>query len=683
MVEWFFALVDPEDTEFSQDYARQDYTVLSFVLSQEEGQFASLELSIKNPRTPLLGGLIWLWFAYSIDGEPAVPLFFGRLVGIPQNFLDERVTLQFVARPRDYGAQKEAVAEALKVLPYYDLAFVDEQHQDDLDVVLEGYPRAWHIDRVTHEVTTSDVLIGEDGVINLEETDLLYGGFEVEFNQIPLTSVDVEAIFNWDQIADGGVDITSHILANWPNEGFAAQGTITSFTLQADDWPKPGASLGSGWVAGEGTICHAVYDLQTKSKSEGLTLTIDWGSWTDIGGNTGGTSTTFNTSDQYLEKVPPGSISLPPILTDFSNDIRFTEADPDRGGPSRVASYNASSSWVDSVIPLNHLRPTLIVSYDANRPRAETIRFTMVADIQPIVTLPGEDEVEQIKLNSIRLNNPVDPPEETDGDLLPPMRDARRRSYAVTERGQQSLAYLVALAKAKLWKRSRSVQITHILTKDAALELIPEITLRKNATVMDPRIADGEALGKIIAYRFSLDGNAGRLECALTIGCAPGLGGEVTAVAGTPTYAEADVMGPDVQEFTGRYVTFDSSVAYSPALFLPNDDGVDFLTDLTAAELIEEDLTVQNPPATQRAALENGVAKPGLMQGIGPLLIGKIQGKEAVEARARTVDRILEEVPTAARFKLKNMTGAFEQDQDIAVTELKIPAMINLGGGTA
>ena len=54
-----------------------------------------------------------------------MPLFFGRLVGIPTNILAEVVTLTFVAKPVDFLEQKFAMAETLKVLPWYDPIFID------------------------------------------------------------------------------------------------------------------------------------------------------------------------------------------------------------------------------------------------------------------------------------------------------------------------------------------------------------------------------------------------------------------------------------------------------------------------------------------------------------------------------------------------------------------------------
>jgi hypothetical protein len=644
-------------------------------MSQEEGQFANLELQVRNPRTPLLGGLIWLWFSYSVDTDPAVPLFFGRLVGIPQNIFEERVTLQFVARPLDYSAQKEAVAEALRVLPHFDRAFIDEQHREDPDVVLEAYPRAWHIDRVTHEVDTSDVLIAEDGVLDLAAVDLLYRGFAVDLNQIPLTAVSIDATLNWTQIAKGEVSLTAHIVDNWPNEENYGPGIITSFTLQPDDWPKPFGGLGDNWTVADAS-CAPQHDLQPISTTDGLTLRINWGT------GAGTTTTSVTNNDQSLKVVPPGSIALSNIITATTYEVSYSKPDPVEGTPPQVTSINSSVNFTNSIIPLHHLKPTLTAAYDAARPRTERVRFTLLADVQPIATLPGDDEALRITLNSTSLNELIDPSEGTDGEFLAPIGDPRRRSYVVTERGLLSLEYLIALARSHLVKRARVVQLTHVLTMAAALQNIPQITLRRNATLSDPRLPNGEALGKIIAYRFAIDGNAGRLDCSITTGCAIGRGGEVEVVGGEPTYADESVMGPDVQEFTGGTVLFDTSVGYTPPLFVPGDDGINFQIALTAADVIEEALAVENPPATQRTALEDGVAQPGLSHGMGPWAVGGIVGSEVLDARTKTAEKIMEEVPTAARFKLKSMTRAFEAAHNITVTELKIPTMIDLESGT-
>jgi hypothetical protein len=67
-----------------------------------------------------------------------------------------------------------------------------------------------------------------------------------------------------------------------------------------------------------------------------------------------------------------------------------------------------------------------------------------------------------------------------------------------------------------------------------------ELSCRKNARVFDPRLPGRSAIGKIIKYGFSADGDSGKLIGTVTIGCAIGFGGAITEVPGTPTYVEED-----------------------------------------------------------------------------------------------------------------------------------------------
>jgi hypothetical protein len=90
------------------------------------------------------------------------PIFNGRLVGVPELRQNEIVKLQFVARPDDYTAQKLALTDSMMVLPFYDPAFLTSQSPD---TVLEAYSALFHIDRTTLELTASDILQGEDGII--------------------------------------------------------------------------------------------------------------------------------------------------------------------------------------------------------------------------------------------------------------------------------------------------------------------------------------------------------------------------------------------------------------------------------------------------------------------------------------------------------------------------------------
>jgi len=590
----FFAWIDADETTFEPEHMRWDENVFSFELKQEEGDPASLTLVVRRPRNEggdpigLLGPgrKIWCWFAF--DCGPDLFRFRGRLVGIPTSIFEELVTLEFVARPFDVVAQKEALAATLRVLPYYDEVVIDKARRSDPEVVLEGYTAVWHYDRETHVLTISDEVTGEDGLVEFdgasEDGKVLWDGLGLTLTSGPLTRVDVNAEFTWTQQAQGTVDLTEYLTGNWPNEAEleVSRGVITSFSFAADNWPTNGAGIGDGWTVAEATSVE-VYDLEPKSKSTENSTTIKW--WD---GNT--TSIQHSDTSNYIQ-IPPGSIGYPGIIThDESKTTYATDGDGNR----YASSFNRSSNGTASVLPLHYVRPTLKAAYQAARQCTELVSFSLFADVQPILTDPEDGEALRLDdISSVNLSEPLG--EGTDAYV--PIGDPRRRSYIATERGNRSLEHLIALARAHLMKRARVVEITFA----PKLSRMPEITLRKNALLVELRV--GEALGKVIGYSLALDGSDGRIKCEVRIGCAIGRGGTALAAGGEPTYATIDYTGADYQQFTGRTVLFDTSVGYQPPSAAPNDDGINFMSELAAADVIDIGLVVENPPAVQRTHL--------------------------------------------------------------------------------
>jgi hypothetical protein len=259
---------------------RWDESIFSFTLTQDEGDPASLTAVVRRPRNVagdpigLLGPgrKIWCWFA--LDCGPDLIRFRGRLVGVPTSIFEELVTLEFVARPIDLVAQKAALAETLRVLPYYDEVVIDKERRTDPEVVLEGYSKIWAYDRETHVVTVSDELTGEDGLVEFdgasEDGKVLYDGLGLTLTSGPLTRVDVIAEYTWTQQAQGQVDLTDYLCRNWPEGG---RNYITSYSLTKDSWPKAGATIGDGWVVAEASASEW-YDLSVKSKTTGFDVTV-------------------------------------------------------------------------------------------------------------------------------------------------------------------------------------------------------------------------------------------------------------------------------------------------------------------------------------------------------------------------------------------------------------------------
>lgn len=524
----YFAWVGAGDTTFGEAFQREDESVFSFTVDHSEGDFATLSIEILNPRVGLLGVARsrWCWLSYD-DGSTVTPLFFGRLVGVPERISEEIVTLTFVARPQNYTAAKEAVASALRVLPWFDPVWIGPDRRADPDVTLEARTALYHIDRTSLAVTVSDIVAGEDGTVNIG------GGFyrdslDMRFTQIPARTVRVNAEMTWTQEAAGSIDISRQIC-----DAFAAAGTeltnrISTFTGEGllRDWPRAGQNIGAGWRVGSVQL----------PRVDGVNLT-----------------------------------ARGVIANTVENRVYFPE-------------------WV--------VQPTMILDYEANRGRAETFAFTITSATQDILTENDDDDLIELNFASSAAA------EEIDGVL--PIGDLRRRSWFQTDRGRDSLRYLMLVARARLIAQARAVEIEAEIPFATAIGL----SCRMSATLADARIPGGTATGKVVRYSFGLSGEDGALSGSVTIACTIGTGGTVTAEPEVAGYVEAGYTETGYQVATGGdelLLTGDMAFDHFGGTEIA-DDGLDFF-NLTGAAVVEE-CTVTNGPTAQRAVLATQTQTP-------------------------------------------------------------------------
>ncbi len=253
-----FAWVDAGETTFGPEHEVEDEQVFRLRVAQEEGDFARAEVEVANPRVGLLGvgRQRWAWISYDGGGsDGAEALFFGRLLGLPSRLDDETLLLEFVARPADFDAQKAALADTLRVFPWWDPVWVAEGAREDPDEVLVARNALWHVDRVTHAVTISDFNTGEDGTIDLAG-GFFHDSLRVAPLQPPARRIRVEAEVTWDQAGGGQVDLRASLLAAFAAAGSNVAHHITSYTGEGleSDWPNPGAVVGAGWRVRESEL---------------------------------------------------------------------------------------------------------------------------------------------------------------------------------------------------------------------------------------------------------------------------------------------------------------------------------------------------------------------------------------------------------------------------------------------
>lgn len=343
---------------------RFDEDLLGFTIEQEEGGFATLTADIKNPNVGLLamGRYLWCWLswdqAWSPDGNTPdlVPLFNGRLIGVPKLQAGEIVQLQFLARPDDFNAQKVAWVGELQVLPYFDPVWVTQGNT--IDVILETYSALWHIDRSSLGVSISDILEGEDGIVDVGEDVSLYDHFSLSYGQPPLVAAVVSGTVTWQQQAAGALDVTQPIVT-----AFAQAGSAYKWTFARDHyggggggliqiligeglksaWPSPGTTIGGGWSLSAGN----------DHLHQPLCYIVD-----HVTNNQIGYQVTFEG-----QLPPPNQAGQ---TTDQTNATLAL---------SQYATFTAS-------FPMNVYKIRMTLDYKANRKRMETISAVMAAGVQ-------------------------------------------------------------------------------------------------------------------------------------------------------------------------------------------------------------------------------------------------------------------------------------------------------------
>ena len=503
-----FAWAGPAETTFGVEHQVEDEEVFAFTLEHTEGDFATLAIDIRNPRRQFLaeGADLWMWLS-----EDGTPLFFGRLVAVPEDLHAEIVRLNFVARPTGYDTAKRALADTLRVRPYWDPVWILEERMEDPDTVLEARTQLWHIDRVTHAVTVSDIISGEDGTLAIADHD--YSSLSVRYGAPPVRSVKVDAEVSWDQIAEGSIDITNELLAAFAAAGSPA-GVVSSYTGQGleADWPEPGADLRGGWRVGE------------------VTLTRADGVWK-----------TARYKDARIT-APTARVLPAGLRVDLTGAGALTGA--------RRASEAFLTPPVTARFYAWEFRPRFTLDYAVSRQRFERVSFDLSGDVQRVFTDAGEDEEIILSLGSRKVSETID------GAV--PLGDLRRSSYLNTDRGRQSLDYLIALARSRLLARARAVEIECTVPFATGIGL----SCRMNATITDSRLPGGSAAGKVISYTLRASGDGSRL-CYVTIGCTIGNGATETATSGTPPYVEDGYVDDGYQQRTGQtYEAIAGEVTY-------------------------------------------------------------------------------------------------------------------------
>lgn len=599
---YYFAWVDPGTAFDSGTHNVEHLSVFAFELQHIEGEFPELMLDVKNEGVSGLLGPSrkqWAWFSHFDGVSTYTPLFYGRLVGIPQDLQNEIVRYQFVARPTDFEAQKTALADALKVAPYWDRVFIPEDDWNKADPALEAYPLLWHIDRTTHVVSTSNIIEGEDGTENIA-FDYFYDSLQVSYSSTPLKTARVTASVSWAQVSNDVVDITPALPSSIK--------TLTGPGLY-EDWPEPGDSFGRYWTV--------------ETTDPGLP----------------------KTQRRYIETTEDGF-----DLTGPTSEFGLLTNYKIWGWATAMFITVGFYEW--------SFHPRMTVRLDLSRDYVETLTFDLDADIQPLVTDAGDDDIVELDFSGA-----VDVLTEDNGSagLGVAIEDRSANRYFDSSRGQTSIKYLIARARAAILFRARAIDINFQIPIEDGFGL----SCRKSATIADTRLPGGTATGKIKAYLLTLNGDTGEQYCQVTLGATLGQDGTVATAAGTPTYAEAYVDTGYQVETGATFAAISGEVTYTdPSGYTVLDDGVS-VWNLTHREIVEA-VTVYNNAQAQRDYVD--------ANNLNNLTFGNSQPEDAPE-----VTELINQAKTEIEVDLISFNeGPFETPITLTTSVLKIPKTIDL-----
>jgi hypothetical protein len=247
-------LVDGAAPPFTSAHHVMDEDVFAFEVTHAEGEFAQLSVEVRNTGGGLLnsGRKQWAWLSRDLGAGP-VALFFGRVIGAPEDVGAETQRILLLARPPDWAAQKAALAETLRTLPAYDPVWISDAARLDPDVVLQARSAQWHTDRITGVMTISDHNVGEAGPVTVGH---FRDSLDYRYSTAAIRRVTVTAEVAWDQTARGLVNIAPPLLQAFGDAGSRYAGFISTYTGEGliRSWPEVGTRIGGGWEVGPITL---------------------------------------------------------------------------------------------------------------------------------------------------------------------------------------------------------------------------------------------------------------------------------------------------------------------------------------------------------------------------------------------------------------------------------------------
>jgi hypothetical protein len=402
----WLALAGPTSTTFNATFQTNSFAWESWEITHKEGEKAVLTVTMRNTYASLVTGLIWLWVSWRDDlgtsGTPGTvyPIFYGHIIGVPQDIIGERIVVSFVAEPNDAIQQLQLVAEALKsstTLGSYDPIWLDVTKRDDPTGISEGFAGSYHFDRLAlpNSVSFSSWTDGEDGTLTLlcsnDTTDqgtVPYRSIEDELGRPPLIGVRVEADVQWTQCTQQVVDFGS-----WSFQSYLGNSIY-------DQWPQPGAQLGGGWSVWQ-SVADDIYQVH-----ETVTVTQNYHFDNTQKYHFNGSVLHTRASITWPMLAGPSTVFTVAEVYQPHIGIPFSGGGSVGGSVIGAGAINIPMHLSQSFLyaPVWTVNCSLSLRANVNRTRKEFLNFTLLADVQQVIAQTASTPLANVDTETITIH---------------------------------------------------------------------------------------------------------------------------------------------------------------------------------------------------------------------------------------------------------------------------------------
>lgn len=607
-----FAWIASNETYDANIHNREDEKIFHLEIKHKEAGFARARIKVVNPRCGLLWPTDKQYCFISFDNKL---IFKGCLQGMPSDYDGELVTLNFTAAIDDIDLKRSKLCHEIKENGVYDPLFFNDKNPS-LSQLLQAYTALPYWNRINGDLVLSDIFKGRK-TLNIAD-HFFRDSLCVSVTGQPLSKVEVDINAEWLQQAKGTLEIGKHIKKQLPG-GYLS--TLTNKCLEEAWWHKYAHIKQNGYHIEESKL-KKIHPVNTEDFPN--------------------TSRSFWHYDEHPRKV---QFERNWYDVHLRLGWSYRQKRRERAIFLLEQSIQKISGQSDRVKNLTFKLPSILgKNYHWQPQHYYTEGFQVIYDGAVYRCLRNHKSKENFEPKKwLQQNNLA----HIDGQ-------SARSEFFTTDRGKNVISYAIEVAKAHLAASARCINFRFSL----CLSLCSDITLDHTVTIQDPRLPGGCVQGKVVQYRFLVDGKTGERVADVIIAVSIGNGISTTSAFNEEEgYFHSDVLENDVVKSASAIERSRSLICYEIS---PDSSPVLGITRpyLLNEENIIEELEILNDAQFQERHLSQKQYPHNM-----------------------NIKRVLKNIPTNIRLKLKDLKtqGCLERTIPIKIlTKWSAPQHIDL-----